>query len=486
MPSPNKMRKLILSLAAAVLLAGCEKEKITDNNGVNRWVHATLESEYLWSSELGEYSPSSLAPDKYFKTVRYRSNRTVDYEDDYYGDRFSAVTRKDAGARSAEMLDAGDNANDFGFVTMMYTSESTGDVVYGQIIYVVPGSPADRAGIKRGYNYNAMEVGPAVYETPLSVSDFATALSNRTVTFHFFYPESKAVKITRASYEDNPVIFDSIYDTDQGKTAYLVYNHFTSGANDKFNNDLKKVFARFKREGVENLILDLRYNGGGELKAAVLLASLIARTGDLGKTFAYLERNKHKGQNFDRYDMQRFYSLSAVGAENNLNVRQLYIITLEYTASASELVLHCLKPYFGDDLKHVGKKTYGKNVGSKEITNGSYDWIIRPITLRAYNKNGVSGYEEGIPVSTYRTGEESYVYGNSGLGFSSYSVIGDFGELENTPEIMLQKVVNHINTGLWPVSVRSADGPDERDAIYKKSAPGIRERGLTEEGVTVF
>ena len=476
------IRIFVLIFTAAMGLCGCVKvEKVTDNPGVNEWVHATMKEEYLWASTIGNYSPSGLDPKDYFETLRYRrTSGKLEY--DYYGDRFSSISKRTADAtRSTGVasFDNGDIDEGFGFVTRRYVTHlDGGNIVFGQVICVVPGSPADKAGIKRGFNYNAVEVGSKVYDMPMPISDFEALMSNSTVKLHVFYPESKVVEVTTGSYPDTPIIFTDVYDTNQGKTAYLVYNHFTSGADERFNNDLKSVFADFKSQGVRNLILDLRYNGGGELNAAMLLGSLIARADDLGKHFLCLERNDGL---FYEYD---FYSSEEIGA-HNLDVERLYIITLDNTASASELILHCLKPFFGSDLKHIGRKTYGKNVGSVKITNASYDWELNPITLRVYDKNLVSGYETGISPEL-PTDEKYTVFDDRETVPNSYSVVGDFGDLGEYPEIILQRVISYINTGEWPVGSRSGENLYEDNSVYETTCPELIMKGLVEDERVVY
>lgn len=470
----------VLILVSSLSLCGCVKmEKVTDNPGVNEWVHETMKEEYLWASMIGKYSPSGLNPKDYFETLRYRRT-SGKLENDYYGDRFSSISKRSVDATRLSMAFGNDDIDEgFGFVTRRYVTHIDGGIiVFGQVICVVPGSPADKAGIRRGFNFNAVEVGDQVYHMPMPINDFEALISNRTIKLHIFHPESKVVEVTMDSYPDNPIIFADVYDTNQGKTAYLVYNHFTSGTDERFNQDLKDVFADFKSRGAKNLILDLRYNGGGELNTAMLLGSLIAKEDDLGEHFLSLERNDGL---FYKYN---FYSSEAIGAQN-LDVEKLYIITLDNTASASELILHCLKPFFGDDLKHIGKKTYGKNVGSVKITNAGYDWELNPITLRVYDKNLVSGYEQGIEPDLFA--DEKYtIFGDEDMTPNSYSVVGDFGDLGEYPEIILQKVITYMNTGEWPVGSRSGDNFYEDDTDYETTCPDLPMKGLVEEERLVY
>ena len=75
----------------------------------------------------------------------------------------------------------------------------------------------------------------------------------------------------------------------------MVYNHFTSGPDgdkdETYNNELRQQFGAFKAEGVEEFVLDLRYNGGGLVTSAQILAELLAPESALGNTFCYLQYN---------------------------------------------------------------------------------------------------------------------------------------------------------------------------------------------------
>lgn len=485
---------LCLSL---LVLAGCSNEKtVRDNQGVNKWIHETLQKEYLWSHTMSNYVPSDLSPKSYLEKVRYRVDRSVPVLQDYFGDRFSSVdpASRAGFSEGGHVSFASDDyiTNDFGF-GYYYVVDDDDDVVYCQTMYVIPGSPAEAAGIKRGYNFNAVQVGSRVYNMPMSIADLKSAMSNKTVKLHTFYPEENEIEVTKGAFYNVPVLFDSVYDTSGGKTAYLVYNRFSSGASDMFNDELKSVFAKFKEKGARNLILDLRYNGGGELNVALLLGSMIARAGDLGKPFVYLERNTHNGMGYNNYDVRKFHTSASLGPQYNLDVDKLYIITLNYTASASELILHCLKPYFGSSLLQVGEQTFGKNVGSIRITNSRYEWQISPITMRVYDKEGVSGYERGIvPGEGSVMDGDKYVSGNGETSPAIYNVLGDFGELDGVPENMLGKVMDFIDGGGGGArsAVTGSEGIIDADippsGVYRKRFPGAQIPELIEDERTVY
>ena len=412
----------------AVLLAfsGCRKEEsvIRDVDKIDRWVHQTLRENYLWSSqmEVFEATDASLAPESYFETLRYRIDRSVPVRDDIYGDRFSALKYVGPATRGGEFL-SDTRKNDFGFDVRYFTGND--GIRFCQILYVLPDSPADRAGIRRGDRFNGIDASTM----PMSQSIYASLMSAQQVTLRFNYPQKKDVTLVRGEYYDTPVLYKTVFET-VSRTGYLVFNHFTPGENNRFQNELDDTFRYFKEQGIESLILDLRYNGGGELTMARRLASLIARRDMLGQVWIYKENNRCFG-NPAAFEQESFLTETEIGS-CNANIQRLCIITSENTASASELIIHSLKPYYGDNLIVIGETTVGKNVGGVEITNNRYEWEVHPITIRIYDRNKASGYEEGIEPELPELSEATY----------DHPDIGDFGDREN--EVLLKRALQRL------------------------------------------
>lgn len=267
------------------------------------------------------------------------------------------------------------------------------------------------------------------------------------ITIEFCYPEERTVTLNKIFYTDNPVHFDTIYDLTP-KTGYLVYNHFTDGENNSYYNELRDVFARFYAAGVENIITDLRFNGGGELAAARKLASLLAPQSDLGGVYLYKERNTSFGQP-DAFESETLLTASQVQGYN-CGVGALYFLTNTNTASASELVIHCLRPLYdnaGLRFVHAGETTEGKNVGGVWYANSQYEWEIYPITLRVYDINKVSGYETGLVPDIYvrEYDRDNYLLTESG---NPYIPLGQLGDIADEP--MLRKAIEDIyGIGGW-------------------------------------
>jgi carboxyl-terminal processing protease len=296
-----------------------------------------------------------------------------------------------------------------GYVFRLVQYSNSNDV-FGFVRYVVKGSPADLAGIKRG------DVFIAVDGTQLTVDNYQTLLfTNTTYTLSFAYivdhsviSNGKTLSLTAAVVYENPIYLDTVLSVNNIKIGYLVYNGFMSD----YDIRLNEAFQSFKNQGIQKLILDLRYNPGGSVQSAIYLASMIYST-DTNKIFirtkfntdfeAFLSQNYGNSyfattftDRIDKTDQTPEMSI------NSLNLNQVYIITTGSTASASELVINGLKPYM--DVTTIGTKTVGKYVGSMTILdyndsgeiNPNHKWALQPIVLKIANSAGVTDFVNGL------------------------------------------------------------------------------------------
>lgn len=224
----------------------------------------------------------------------------------------------------------------------------------GYVKYVVKGSPAYNAGIKRGDiivkvddraitldNYKSLWVAPTTLELT-----FATWQGDKLV-------ETETKTVTKERITADPIL---LYKKINGTTGYLVYNSFQSGS----KGDLNRIFGDFKSWGITDLVLDLRYNGGGSLLTATYLASMIDGT-ESGKIFEELRYNKKIGR-VEKYEFRAQLDSKPINSLTNL--QHLVVLTSELTASASESVINGLRPYLGNKLQLIGEKTVGKSEAS--------------------------------------------------------------------------------------------------------------------------
>ncbi|HQB79082.1 MAG TPA: S41 family peptidase, partial [Tenuifilaceae bacterium] len=152
-------------------------------------------------------------------------------------------------------------------------------------------------------------------------------------------------------------------------------------------DELNEVFDKFLTKGVNNLILDLRYNGGGSVTVAHTLANQICGSKANGALFLTQEHN----QNSTSHNKTLYLKAES----NSLMLNNLVVIATDGTASASELIISGLKPHM--NVTVVGDKTYGKPVGMYSLIYPQFNWAFVPICFRFVNSQGFSDYYGGIP-----------------------------------------------------------------------------------------
>ena len=296
--------------------------------------------------------------------------------------------------------------------------------LFAYVRYVLPGSDAAAKNIERGdlfLSVNNEQLTIDNYRDLLSsdVELFSIQLaqiSDQTVT-----PTGISVDLVKSEIQENPIKITKLIELNNTKIGYLMYNGFVAD----FDNELENTLAQFQTQGVNQLIVDLRYNRGGRTSSSIKLASMI--TGQfLGEVFAQTQHNdKLSSYNED-------YLFEATAAQ--LKMDRLYVISSAETASASELLINGLSPYI--DVVLIGDDTTGKNVGSYSIydwiddegnRNPRHTWAMQPITLKIANSEGFADFENGLQAD-YRLLED---VANLGL-------LGEIDEplLEKTLEVM--------------------------------------------------
>jgi C-terminal processing protease CtpA/Prc len=255
------------------------------------------------------------------------------------------------------------------------------------------------------------------------------------------------VAVTPVVFQENPVYKDSVYTDGSRKIAYLMYNQFVPGPNGSsvatYDNQIDAIFSKFKAQGANELILDLRYNGGGSVASSVKLASLIVKglNNQPKVPFARREYNSvlteaiKSSQGADFFN--DYFQVKANNIGNQLS--RVYVVTTRRTASASELVINGLRPFM--TVNTIGTTSYGKNVGSITITdkeNPKNLWGMQPIVFRSFNKNNESDYWNGFTPTVEVT--------------EPYGALVPLGDLRDP---LLATAVNHMK-GLTTGGRRSA------------------------------
>jgi C-terminal processing protease CtpA/Prc len=215
------------------------------------------------------------------------------------------------------------------------------------------------------------------------------------------------ISIESGIIELDPVIHHEIKLVDGKPVGYLVYIDFIMGENDKWLKSLESALLEMKQKGIRDMVLDLRYNPGGEVNAATYLASALAPASvvDSREILVSFQYNEALQKFFEERQGANSPNLVTRFRENgvNLNLDNLYVLTTGATASASELVINGLKPYM--NVVIIGEPTFGKFYGSFVLFDQNdppkHNWAIAPVVLKYANANGVTGFKDGLIPDIY-------------------------------------------------------------------------------------
>ncbi|MDR0686516.1 MAG: hypothetical protein LBF79_03555 [Dysgonamonadaceae bacterium] len=385
----------IILLPLAVLSSCIDKEnddEIDDNYQVNDWILDLMEVYYLWNEKIPEKTDKELAPSDYFESLLYRTE-----------DRFSWI--QEDFTELMENLVGIDTEPGYDFDLYALDNE-TPRSVGGFINYVKPNSPAANTGLKRGQYFTKIN-DKAINEDNFRELTNELYLPHTLTVFDIEDRTQQKISFTPVRYEENPVLLDTVYQFDFRKIGYLMYNFFADDTGDgsqKYIRQLNDIFGKFKDEGIDDLVLDLRYNQGGALSTATSLSSMISgrNTDDIFLWFQYNQLldsyyNQAEGSNYNEV-----YFENKIGTQtiNKLGLSRLYVLTSGRTASASEVVINGLKPYL--EVILIGQETYGKPFGSitiyeedeeKQKTN---KWGMQPIVVKFANADKEADYINGF------------------------------------------------------------------------------------------
>jgi C-terminal processing protease CtpA/Prc len=340
-------------------LAACASEPLTDNE----FVDGVMRDLYYWYREVPPADPAAYAtPAALLEALRYSN------------DRWSYVTDK---ATYQAFMERGEYYG-FGFGVVRVDP----DQLYVRTVY--PGSPAAAGGLRRGtmiLAINAVPVAQLLAEGGLE----ATLGDGTAAGASFELEPGGTVVLDKAVVAVRTVLTNRIIEKGGSRIAYLHFTGFTGSA----AAELGEAFAAFRLAGVDELVLDLRYNGGGYIDTARYLAALIGGEAVAGKVFGETRHND-RYRSWDR--IERFDNAPPAEA---LGLSRLVVLVTGETASASELVINSLAPYI--DVYLVGASTHGKPFGMYPLVYNQM--VFAPVSIKVFNSLGEGDYEAGFSPS---------------------------------------------------------------------------------------
>lgn len=384
----SNFRTLNLALAATILftMASCEDDEVAKNNNnqgtsiveVNNFIYTNMNIYYYWNQDMPkiDYRTETDPEEYFFKLLKQPE------------DRYSFITDN---VKELENYFDG-VVKSPGYSIQPYYFEQGSKQIIVFVEYVYANSPASEAGLKRGdmiYMINDQILNDQNYLTLLNLEDKVLTLG--TIAKGEIVELSP--KVTLKDKEDlaqNPIVTTNIIEVGDHKTGYIAYTKFISN----YDEQLANVFKQFKAAGVTDLVLDLRYNGGGFVSSAQRLASMIAPASVDGQVLMYQKFNFLLKSLNDTL-------LFDVDRSSNLDLDKVYILTTGGTASASEIIIYGLEPYM--EVIQIGETTYGKYHGSITISDNDNEpekrrhlWAIQPIVMESDNANSSIDYLSGM------------------------------------------------------------------------------------------
>jgi len=349
----------------ALLLVACEDDPVTkptisEVNLNSDYLYEIMDYNYLWNDYLPKSVNLNKSPFDLLEDLRYTPL-----------DKWSYIS-------STEEHKAYYQQGTFEGYGFGFARDSVGNV---RVTFVFEKSSLGEKGIKRGWIVEEVD-----NTTITSVSQLSQLLagdkSSQTFTLIDIEGNTQQHTFTKQEIEINTVLYNTVLNVGEKKAGYLVFKGFIS----KSESELRSAFQEFKNAEIDELIVDLRYNGGGLVNTGLLLGGLIGGENVKDQVMVQYIHNSNLSNENKAYTFA--YDT------NHVNIDRVFFITTRGTASASEMVINGLKPYM--EVILVGDDTHGKPAG---MYSWSFkDFTVVPITFQIANAMGDGDYFDGIPV----------------------------------------------------------------------------------------
>lgn len=374
------------------------------------WLKAYMADQYFWNANGFAANESAAGLDAYFRSLLFTPT-----------DRFSF---SQSTAQFTQLFTDGTRT---GYGYSLAFADVAQTVL--QVRFTEPLSPVGLAGLQRGDTIVSIDGLTPAQITSGSLANVDTAGIPRTFIVKDTSGVVRTFTATSANYALTPVLAAKILTAPNGaKVGYLAYQEFISSSASALGN----AFDSFRAAGVTELVVDLRYNGGGSVTTARDLASLIGGASLNGQVFAGLRFNANNSASNFNYVFNS--SAATQPAQPLEGLSRVFVIASSGTASASELVINSLKPF--RNVVTIGSSTFGKPYGfvPREACGTTYS----AVNFDSVNAQGVGGYTSGLPVTCAVSDDLS-------------KALGDPAERR------IAAALSYIQTGICPALAASAD-----------------------------
>lgn len=407
------MKTKIKYIALTLLIGfsyGCFKDNDDNARGsssIKDFVWKAMNSVYLYNANVPDLANDRFITDSDYNNYLdgYSSPETL-FESLVYDrenvDRFSIITSNYFELEQSLSGVAKRSGAEFNF----YLVPGSTTEVFGIVRLILPNSNASQTSLTRGQVFNK------VNGTTMTTSNYRSLFSSDTYTINLanyndnntddisddsISDTAEDITLIKSIYTENPVYKTEVFNLNNKKIGYLMYNGFVG----EFDSELNNAFGTFKTENIDHLILDLRYNPGGSVRTATALGSMITG-GFNNQVFATLKYNEDLQNN--NYDYVFTDELTNGTSINSLNLDKVYVLTSGASASASEMIINSLKSYI--TVVQIGSTTVGKSQASQIIydssnfgrvnANPTHTYALLPLIAITVNKNNTVVPSSGL------------------------------------------------------------------------------------------
>jgi C-terminal processing protease CtpA/Prc len=438
----NKISSLSLIIACAALIFGtlsCEKDTSTStptltktqvdsikNMHIRGEIYSFMTEAYLWYDKIPRTTDTlkNAKPEDFFYKMLYTSL-----------DKWSFIV----------------NVSDFeNLMKGVYyghgISISLDQFGNFRVGFVYNSTRAYKEGIDRGWIIKRVNG-----KTPLNFDHLDELLGSDSTSvtnqFEFLAPDgtTKYISLTKEMVNTNSILTYKVIEFGAKKVGYIaVESFFGDNIDDEFNT----VFSIFKSSQINELVIDLRYNGGGSLDASLNMASLICGNSYLGSTFCRLQYNNQINSYIS--DTSKVFNIAKKVQSLNNKLSRVFFLTSQQTASASENLIKGLQPFLNTYL--IGTRTDGKPVGMNPIQLTTGNYVLVPIMFEWKNQLLESAPYTGIPVDFEEFDDLSHQFGD-------------------TSELCLKQAIHFIKNGKFDSRTKNSTAYNSN---YEKHWRGIR------------
>lgn len=381
---------MLLLIAATFISCNPESDDVDPikvENAVKTAIYNSMKEFYFWEDKVPET----------FDETKYNSNQEVldalVFKD---LDRWSYLTTREA-------------------FNAAFTGQATGVHGFGLgidqdenwfVSFVYNDGPAGKDGWQRGWQFIEINGKPiAQYKTANGGYNFQLGPNEIGVsnTFKFRLPDGNETTrtIIKDAFQTNSVLYQNAYEIGDKKVGHWVYQSFraTQGLTPTRSKEVEDSFNFFMAQNIDELIIDLRLNGGGSVAVTAQILNYLAPNSANGKVMFIDKHNENKSS---------FNKTTNFSKSGTLNLNRLLVITSRGSASASELLINSLEPYM--EVILIGDDTYGKPVGSFPLSSfnrtlSANNVELVPITFATQNAEGRAEYFNGFPAN-YKVGDD--------------------------------------------------------------------------------